>query len=61
MCWFKQEEWAQSAAEIEEGLSAGWLRPFVDKAYTLDQTDQAHRDIINSKGAKGKLVIHVEK
>ena len=42
---------------ISAGLQAGFLSPVVGHEYQLSQTSDAHRDIIEGKGAKGKLVL----
>ncbi len=43
------------------GFEQGWLSPVVDREYPLDQASQSHHDIIESTGAKGKLVLAVAK
>ena len=42
---------------ISAGLQAGFLNPIVGHEYQLSEASDAHRDIIESKGAKGKLVL----
>lgn len=42
---------------ISVGLQAGFLSPVVGHEYQLSQASDAHRDIIEGKGAKGKLVL----
>ena len=42
---------------ISAGLQAGFLSPVVGHEYQLSQDSAAHRDIIEGKGAKGKLVL----
>lgn len=54
------EEWAELTSGVVTGVAAGWVKPVVDKVYDLEQAGQAHHDIINSKGAKGKLVVKVQ-
>ncbi|XP_069121373.1 quinone oxidoreductase-like [Argopecten irradians] len=44
-------------AGIREGMSAGWLQPHIGHAYCLEDAPQAHNDIINTKGATGKIII----
>ncbi|XP_033732342.1 quinone oxidoreductase-like [Pecten maximus] len=53
------EEWEQMHAGIREGMSAGWLKPHIGHTYTLEQAPQAHNDIINTKGATGKLILKI--
>lgn len=52
-----QEERQECAAYLFAGMEAGWLRPVVSSQYPLDQAAQAHRDIIESPGAAGKIVL----
>lgn len=52
-----EEEKQEMTAAIAAGLNAGFLSPVVGHEYSLDQASEAHRDIIESKGAKGKLVL----
>ena len=37
-------------------MKDGWLKPYIGKTYTFEQAQEAHNEIINSKGAQGKLV-----
>uniref|UniRef100_A0A3Q1B9U6 Enoyl reductase (ER) domain-containing protein n=1 Tax=Amphiprion ocellaris TaxID=80972 RepID=A0A3Q1B9U6_AMPOC len=53
----KPEENKQSAAYFFSGMEAGWLRPLVGPKYTLDKAAQAHKDIIESSGAAGKMIL----
>ena len=41
---------------ISAGLQAGFLSP-LGHEYQLSQASDAHRDIMEGKGAKGKLVL----
>ncbi|XP_042213746.1 quinone oxidoreductase-like isoform X1 [Homarus americanus] len=54
------DEWKDLTAGVVEGIKAGWVKPIVDKVYTLEEAGNAHHDIINSKGAKGNLVVKVQ-
>ena len=40
-------------------MEAGWLRPIVGKEFSLAQASTAHEDIINGRGAVGKMVLNV--
>jgi len=51
-----QEEWEEMHAGIQAGMAAGWINPHVGKSYTLDQAPQAHKDIMETKSAQGKLI-----
>lgn len=53
---FKEEK-QEMAAAIVAGLQAGFLSPIVGREYQLNQAADSHRDIIESHGAKGKLVL----
>ncbi|OWF37409.1 quinone oxidoreductase-like [Mizuhopecten yessoensis] len=53
------EEWDQMHAGIKKGMAAGWLKPHIGHTYTLEQAPQAHDDIINTKGATGKLILKI--
>ncbi|KAL4608262.1 quinone oxidoreductase isoform X1 [Arapaima gigas] len=52
-----KEEKAECAAALFAGMEAGWLKPVVGAQYTIDRAAEAHEDIINSSGAKGKMVL----
>ncbi|XP_019724846.1 quinone oxidoreductase [Hippocampus comes] len=47
----------ECAALLFAGMEAGRLRPVVGEQYRLDQAAQAHHDIIQSRGATGKMVL----
>lgn len=51
------EENKEAAALFYAGMEAGWMRPIVGARYPLDQAAQAHHDIIESRGAAGKIVL----
>ncbi|XP_076369700.1 quinone oxidoreductase-like [Tachypleus tridentatus] len=55
-----EEEWNTITEEVLHGTEEGWVKPIVDKRYTLDSVVAAHHDIIHSKGAKGKLVLQID-
>lgn len=54
------EEWSEITSAIGDGIKAGWVKPVVNKVYSLEEAGQAHHDIIHSKGAKGKLVVKIQ-
>lgn len=41
------------------GIEAGWLRPVIDRHYTMEKAPEAHADVMSSSGHKGKLVLAV--
>lgn len=50
-------ETKECAALLYAGMEAGWLNPVVGSKYPLSQAADAHRDIIESRGAAGKMVL----
>jgi len=55
-----QEEYAQMAAALDKGASAGWLRPVISHEFALSSAAEAHRDVIEHKqGSSGRIVIIV--
>jgi len=54
-----ESEWREMADAILQGIEQGWLQPVIDKKYNLQDAAQAHTDIINSTGAKGKLILDI--
>ena len=46
-------------AAVTAGLQAGFLSPIVGQEFLLSQAPEAHREIIEGKGAKGKIVLIV--
>ena len=38
-----------------------WVNPVINREYAMEEVQQVHYDIIHSKGAKGKLVLRVDK
>ena len=48
-------------AAIVAGIEAGWVDPVINREYAMEEVQQVHYDIIHSKGAKGKLVLRVDK
>lgn len=49
----KVEEWVQA---IMAGVSEGWIRPYVDKAFSFEQAGEAH-SYIESRKNLGKVVL----
>ncbi|KAF8789411.1 Quinone oxidoreductase like protein [Argiope bruennichi] len=52
-----KEEWQQSAEFILKGIEEGWVKPFIGKSYPMENASIAHKDIIHSSGAKGKIIL----
>ncbi|GFR30904.1 quinone oxidoreductase [Trichonephila clavata] len=55
-----KEEWKETSELIIKGIEDGWVKPVIDKKYPLAKACDAHRDIIHSSGAKGKLILSVQ-
>lgn len=51
------EEWKEMHAFLEAGAEEGWVKPHVGKEYRLEEAADAQRDVIENKGALGKLVL----
>nr|XP_056701648.1 quinone oxidoreductase [Euleptes europaea] len=52
-----KEELDECAASILAGIEAGWLKPAIGPEYPLEKVTEAHRGIIHSQGALGKMVL----
>lgn len=51
------EEKKETTALLFSGMEGGWLHPVVGSKYLLEKAAEAHRDIIESPGAAGKIVL----
>jgi len=51
------ENWQDMAAALTAGFENGTLKPIVDREYPLEKAADAHRDIMESSGAKGNLIL----
>ncbi|XP_061184088.1 quinone oxidoreductase-like [Saccostrea echinata] len=54
-----QGEMDEIDAAVAAGMRDGWIKPHIGKVYTLDQAPTAHEDVINNKGAQGRLIFKV--
>jgi len=55
-----QEEYAEMAALLEAGVTAGFLRPVIAAEFPLSSAAEAHREVIEHKqGSCGKIVLTV--
>ncbi|NXH16131.1 QOR oxidoreductase, partial [Bucco capensis] len=52
-----EEERQECARAVAAGTEAGWLRPAVGSEYPLEKVAEAHEDIIQCSGARGKMVL----
>ena len=54
--WQEREKVAQWMRALLDGVSEGWVRPHVDKAFSFDQVAEAHAYIEARKNI-GKVVL----
>ncbi|KAJ6662638.1 hypothetical protein lerEdw1_011775 [Lerista edwardsae] len=52
-----KEEMRECAASLLAGVEAGWLKPVIGPQYPMEKVADAHKDIIHSQGALGKMVL----
>lgn len=55
-----QSELQEANAAIQAGIKNKWLKPIVGKTFPLAKASEAHDEIINGKGAVGKIVLTVD-
>lgn len=53
------EEKAEQIHYVSEGMKNGWVKPILWKVMELENAKDAHREIIENKGAKGQIVLKV--
>jgi len=53
-----ERDWDDIGAGLVAGFENGTLTPIVDKEYPLEKAADAHKDIMESSGAKGNLVLN---
>jgi NADPH:quinone reductase len=62
LIWVLQEEWVETAAAVVSGLDVGFLTPFVDKEYPMENVQDSHADVLSHEGgSRGKLVLAITK
>lgn len=54
--WHEQEKVSEWVQAILAGVSAGWIRPYVDKTFSFDEAGAAHT-YIESRKNTGKVVL----
>ncbi|XP_066295260.1 zeta-crystallin-like isoform X2 [Branchiostoma lanceolatum] len=54
-----EKELGETMAALYAGFTQGTLNPVVGREYSLEQATQAHKDIIETKSAMGKVVITI--
>ncbi|NXL95171.1 QOR oxidoreductase, partial [Alectura lathami] len=52
-----EEEKRECATALLDGIESGWLKPAVGSDYPLEKAAEAHKDIIHSSGARGKMIL----
>ncbi|KAM9379104.1 quinone oxidoreductase [Phaethornis superciliosus] len=52
-----EEEMQDCARTVLDGIEVGWLKPLVGSEYPLEKVVQAHKDIMQCSGARGKMVL----
>ncbi|KJH51584.1 NADPH:quinone reductase domain protein [Dictyocaulus viviparus] len=53
------DDWAASSSSISKFFCTSRFRPVIARVYPLMSLSSAHIDIMDNKGAKGKLIISV--
>ncbi|UJR17388.1 hypothetical protein I4U23_004283 [Adineta vaga] len=54
-----KEEYQMMNAYLQNSLKRGYLKPLLGRIYPLEETAQAHIDIINSSGACGRITLKI--
>jgi len=54
-----EKDWEDMGAALTAGFQNGTLTPIVDKEYPLEKVADVHKDIIESSGAKGNLILSI--
>ena len=54
--WHEPEKVAEWVVAIMQGISEGWIRPYVDKAFKFEQAGEAHQ-YMESRKNTGKVVL----
>uniref|UniRef100_A0A1B6LR62 Enoyl reductase (ER) domain-containing protein n=1 Tax=Graphocephala atropunctata TaxID=36148 RepID=A0A1B6LR62_9HEMI len=54
-----KEEFTEFSTAVVAGMEKGWVKPVVGKEYSMGEIQQAHKDLIRSHGAYGKMVLKI--
>lgn len=54
-----QEEMKTIRHDLDHMQKTGVLRPIIAAAYRFEDVTQAHVDVIETSGAKGKIVVNI--
>uniref|UniRef100_A0A914WT24 Enoyl reductase (ER) domain-containing protein n=1 Tax=Plectus sambesii TaxID=2011161 RepID=A0A914WT24_9BILA len=55
-----EADWKEMGAAITAGIAKGHLKPIVSKVFPLADAASAHKEVIESTGAMGKVVLAVD-
>ncbi|KFM65227.1 Quinone oxidoreductase, partial [Stegodyphus mimosarum] len=47
------DEWNLISQGVLDGIKDGWVKPVIEKKYSLEECAAAHEDVINKKSSKG--------
>lgn len=54
------DEKKETIAALDAGAEAGWLKPIIGRELPLSEVAKAHMEIIETKGAQGKMVLTIQ-
>ncbi|XP_014664324.1 PREDICTED: quinone oxidoreductase-like [Priapulus caudatus] len=52
-----KEEWASIGKALVAGIEEGWVNPVIKHIYPLEETEEAHHEVMLSSGHLGKLLL----
>ncbi|XP_015920385.1 quinone oxidoreductase [Parasteatoda tepidariorum] len=55
-----EEEWNETSQAVLDGVKEGWVKPVIDRRYSIDNVQRAHEDVMSSSGKRGKLVLTIQ-
>ncbi|GAB6027546.1 hypothetical protein CHUAL_001791 [Chamberlinius hualienensis] len=55
-----KHDWSVTADAITDGIEKGYIDPKIAQIYPLEDIAKAHSDLMNSNGAKGKLIVKLQ-
>ena len=50
---------SEASSVIDAGMEAGWISPIIGKEIPLEEATRAHKEIIESKGTQGKMILTI--
>jgi len=54
-----EQEWEEMYDGIQKGMESGWIKPVINKLYSLENAFKAHQDILVNEGSRGKLIVSI--